>query len=697
MKNTLKLGSLDIKHDTVLASATSIPTPKDNHKYLDASKASFHFVLYKAKNSRPETIHNSHIILILLVYSPSPPGSSYFSKNTAFTMGESEDITSSYHMFYTDAFSFADYQIDSKQPGLGFYSFVLIYTLLAFLLIAPLVSWSRNKEEKKLKIRESDEKQVEKIVHHKNPVHLKASTDDSKQLSPQYAPKSSSRRGGEENANTQTKTDQENCNHGDSVQNSSGDDQKNDIKKQSSTSLSALRKIQLSSNSKMGRLSSSSMGSDSSGILTKNSRHMTSKTVISSSLSRRSASLRSVVRRELDQSYPDQDPDFQNRIALRFSLDGILQQSFHNNIQHNNNTNTNGVRRDQQISQYRENNSNGDSRSGGGSNQPTEASSSVPSATTTGSNQPTETSSSVPSAATTGKIHQNTTAKTNPSDKGFSKLVLDVGGRRWKNRRPIGRADVIENIFASNSVRHSPSIIADSATKKGGSLATPDPKKISNSLKRGGPSGIPQQPNRQRRPSKIVSDVASSILSEQHHQLNHQPQIQIDISLLEQLRLQQQHQTQHQLQFFAMHRLQQQQRRYSQQRRYGRFGPRSVSERSASVMSSIIDDISPDDAPDANDPGRGNIFIQTDEKYLVPETEYVHHGGSDFGPAQKGCCLSPIEGFLSLFVPDVEKWNVLQASIPLTLGASSEAFFRLVTIAFISQNLGTRPMIGALI
>jgi hypothetical protein len=584
----------------------------------------------------------------------SMPGrNNYFSKDAAFTMGESENIrSSSYHSMVSKKV-FESFE-ESKQPGAGFYSFVLIYTLVAFLLIAPLVSWSRNKEEKKLKIRESDEKQVEKIIeHHKNPDHQRVSTDDSKQ-----------RRGSEETASKKTKTaDQEKHSRVDSV-----------------------------------KISSSSIGSDSSDILAKNSRHMTSKTVISSSRSRKSASLRSVVQRELDQSYPDQDPDFQNRIALRFSLDGILQQSFQNNIQHNNNTNTNDVRRDQQqILQYTENNNNGDGRSGGGSNQPTEASSSVPSATTTGSNQPTETSSSVPSAATTGQIHQNTTAKKNPSNKGFSKLVLDVGGRRWKNRRPIGRADVIENAFASNSVRHSPSITADNTNKKGGSLATPDPKKTSNSLKRGGQSGIPQLPNHQQRQSKIMSDVASSILSESHHRLNNQPQIQIDISLLEQLRLQQQHQTQHQLQFFAMHRLQQQQRRYSQQRRYGRFGPRSVSERSASVMSSIVDDISPDDAPDANDPGRGNVFIQPDEKYLVPEIEYDHRGGSDFGPAQEGCCLSPIEAFLSLFVPDVEKWNVLQASIPLTLGASSEALFRLVTIAFIAQKLGTEDMIGALI
>jgi len=597
-------------------------------------------------------------------------------------------MTSTFPFLTTGTEPFADYQIESKQPGPGFYCFVLIYTLFAFLLIAPLVSWSRNQEEKKLKILESEENEIE-VDQRKGPEHKKTLTDDHTQRSPQDESKNLLFQRGKENFTKNKQTNKETYNHGDSVQNGSTCDLKREIKKQSSTSLSVLRKFHLTPNINTGRPSPSSIGSDRSDALTKNSRYITSRTVISTSRSRTSTALRSVVLRELDQSYPDQDPDFQNRIALRFPMGGISQHPFRGSIQHNNNTTTNDVRRDQLL-QYKVNNNNVDNRSGGGSNEPTEK------------------CSSVPSAATTGKIHQNTTTKINPSDKGFSKLVLDVGGRRWKNRRPIGRADVIENVFARNNERQSFSSIAGSKTKKGGSLAPPGSKKRginpsnnSCSLKKGGQTGIPQQLNHQRRPSKGISDIASSILSEQHHQLNQQPQIQIDISAmksyqLEQLRMEQQYQLQHQMQLFAMQRLQQQQRRYSQNRRFNRFGTRSVSEQSASVMSSIVDDISPDDAADADDPGLGNIFIQPDNKFWMAGKEYDPYKVTDSGPTEEDCCSSPLESLFLLAAPDVEKWNVLQASIPLAFGASSEALFRLVTIAFISQKLGTKSMIAFL-
>lgn len=437
----------------------------------------------------------------------------------------------------------------------------------------------------------------------------------------------------------------------------------------------------------MGLISSSSAGSDISSAITKGSRYTTTKTVLSTSMSLRSTALRSVVLRELDQSYPDQDPEFRNRIALRMTMAGIRTGSFRNIIQRNNDTNANGFRqKHQHMLHFSINNNNGDCRSGGGSNQPT------------------ETSSSVPSAVTTGKIHQNTAPDDNPSDKGFSKLVLDVGGRRWKNRRPIGRADFFESSFTSNNERQSPSVVTGNKSKKGGSVAQSDPQKVgsfpSTNSNRGGQHGISQLLLHQQKSTKGMSDIASSILSEQHHQLNHQPQVQIDLSLmekhqLEQLRFQEQYQMQHQMQFFAMQRLQQQQqqqRRFLNQRRHSR---RSISEQSASVMSSIVDDISPDDAPDANDPGRGNIFTEPDEKYWVTETQFDQNIA--FGPIQEGCCPRPLEGLLTSIVPDTEKSNVLGASIPLALGASSEALFRLVTIAFISRYLGTESMIAFLL
>ena len=194
-----------------------------------------------------------------------------------------------------------------------------------------------------------------------------------------------------------------------------------------------------------------------------------------------------------------------------------------------------------------------------------------------------------------------------------------------------------------------------------------------------------------------MSDIASSILSEQYHQLHHQPQIQVDISLmkqhqLEQLQLQQQYRMQQQQHFLALQRLavlekQQERRRHSQQQS-NRRGSRSItaSERSASVMSSIVDDISPNDAPDAKDPGKGNIFIDVDEKYWNSERRHQKGDGEEF--LTKGsCCSSPFEGLLALTLK----------SIPLTLGASSQALFRLITIAFISNYLETEAMVAFLL
>lgn len=573
---------------------------------------------------------------------------------------DSEDMLS-YHMHRGDPYysfvdryghePFADYRIKSNEPGPAFYGFILFYTILAFLLIGPLVSWSRAKEEKevKVKVKESNQKEVD-IEQDKDPDTQMPSTEE--QSSSEQAPESFLIKGGKGGKTEITKDDKQEHNH--TVQNSAGGNQKIDIKKQSSSSFVA-----------------------ESDLFTKNSRQTVSKSIISSSRSRK---LKSVVLREFDQSYPDQDPDFQHRIALRFPAE------------------IGAGRADEQISPFSKTNNNNssstsDGRSGGaGSNEPTETSSSIP-------------SSSVPSAATTGKIQQKTSDDENtlnPSDKSFSKRLLDVGGRRWKNRRPIGRADVIENSFASSSVRQ----MATRKTQIGGSLASRDDKKISataSSQNKGEQTSIPQPPNLQRKTSKSMSDIASSILSEQYHQLNHQPEIQVDISLLkkhqlEQLRLQQQYQNQHHLQFFAMQRLQQQnQRRFPQPRRFSRFGNRSVSEQSASVMSSIVDDISPEDAADANDPGRGNVFIQPDENYRITETEFNEGCGTDFGPAREGCCATQIDGFLMLAVPDIQKWNLFKTSIPLTMGASSESLFRLVIIAFISQFLGTKAMIAFLL
>jgi hypothetical protein len=537
-------------------------------------------------------------------------------------MGHNDNSTSYYQISSFDAEPFADYQTTSNEPGLGFYSFVLVYTFLAFLIIAPLVSWSRNREEKKLK--ELDEQRQESIQH-------RSSKDDSKLLSKQ-----------EDDVIISNDGDQKTQNCDDRI----------------------------SKGGRQQRTSSSSSIGTKNDITAEDSKRNTTKTVTSSSRSRRRTALRSVVLRELDHSYPDRDPDFQNHI-LRSSAGGIPQQ-FHN---------TTRKSQDQQRVLQQQGNGGGNSK------------------------QPIETSSSA-SAATTSKIYQNSN---NPSNKGFSKRVLDVGGRRWKNRRPIGRVDVISNVIVNSSKNNPPSIIGSKKKVE----SSPGQKKASlvsssnsNSIMKGGRSRLPQTQLRQSYFG--MSDVASSILSEQYHQLHSQPKIQIDISMmkkyqLEQLQQQQQFQMQQQQHFLAMHRLaalekQQQQRRYSQ-RKTNRSGSRSIAASERSAMSSIVDDISPDDAPDAKDPGKGNIFIETDEKYWNTELQYSNQGGGDGGEfnTQVGCCSAPLEGLLALAVPDQNKKIILRASIPLALGASSEALFRLITIAFISRFLGTESMIGMLL
>ena len=542
-------------------------------------------------------------------------------------MRHTDNSTSYYPIEVLDAEPFAGYQITSNEPGLGFYSFVLVYTFLAFLIIAPLVSWSRNREEKKLK---ELEQQCQESTQHRS------SKDDSRPLSKQ---------------------------EDDVIISNDGDQKTQDCDDR------------ISKGGGQQRTSSSSSIGTKNDITAKDSKVNTTKTVTSSSRSRRGTALRSVVLRELDHSYPDRDPDFQNHI-LRSSAGGIPQQ-FHN---------TTRKTQDQQRALPHQVNE-------GAAN----------------SEQPIETASSIaPSAATTSKIYQNSN---NPSNKGFSKRVLDVGGRRWKNRRPIGRVDVISNVIVNSNKNNPPSIIGGKKkveSSPGQKKASAVSSSNSNSIIKGGRSRLPQTQLRQSYFG--MSDVASSILSEQYHQLHTQPNIQIDISMmkkyqLEQLQQQQQFQMQQQQHFLAMHRLaalekqqQQQQRRYSQ-RKTNRNGSRSIAASERSAMSSIVDDISPDDAPDAKDPGKGNIFIETDEKYW--NTEPNQEGGGEGGGAefntQVGCCSAPLEGLLALAVPDQNKKIILRASIPLALGASSEALFRLITIAFISRFLGTESMIGMLL
>ena len=241
-----------------------------------------------------------------------------------------------------------------------------------------------------------------------------------------------------------------------------------------------------------------------------------------------------------------------------------------------------------------------------------------PPAETVTSKAPTEHSSGLPSAATTSRLHVA------PSSRRLPSLILDVGGRRWKHRRPLGRVDVIQN--AINNETNS-TIMKRSAAISG-----------------------------KKRPRKGMSDLASSILQDQTQDMNSS--------------------------FFnrasVLHR-----------NRFQRSGAGSYSGTSGkSILSSIVDDISPNDAADANDPGKGNIFI--------PDSRAMQQKEGIF--SLKLGCLSPIvAALLELGAPDEETIRVVRTSIPLSVGAMSEALFRLITASFISQYLGSESMIAYLL
>jgi MATE family multidrug resistance protein len=99
-------------------------------------------------------------------------------------------------------------------------------------------------------------------------------------------------------------------------------------------------------------------------------------------------------------------------------------------------------------------------------------------------------------------------------------------------------------------------------------------------------------------------------------------------------------------------------------------------------MSSIVDDITPNDAADANDPGRGNIFTQ-------PQQEIDR--------VKLGCCSGFLESLLVLAMPGEEMRRVVFTTVPLAIGAMSEAVVQLVTAVFISHYLGTEAMIAYLL
>ncbi|KAL3907479.1 MAG: hypothetical protein SGILL_008858, partial [Bacillariaceae sp.] len=541
--------------------------------------------------------------------------------------GGSSSVEHQYPWYYDEEL-FEGYSVITNTTGVGFYCFVLVYTVLAFLLIAPMIKWSQHQEEKKLKELEA------------NPYHQQQTQTQMEDLPTPIASNSSAR------------------------------DKPKKEQPKKHKKLSAVSEISTSRKSEYA----STRDQRNSGGTPKSlerKRSSASVTTTGSHRSQRSSALRSVILRELDQSYPDMDPEFHAAMDGRHSL----------------------FRSSAAVPQQQQQQTKQDENTGSGSK---------------GSKDTTEASSGAPAAASVATTSKVFTMQ-NAASKEFSKRVLDVSGRRWKHRRPIGRVDVIQNAVASelsslgNDGASALKTHKKSVAKGGKKSASSNGSSI---IRLSGP--VLASHSHQLR-QRGMSDVASSILSEHHHQLN-QPKVEVDITemqrqqqLQQQLQLQQLQilqQNQPQMHPFVMHRLatlqrQQQQMRYSSSSRRSFRGSRSVkSERSR--MSSIVDDISPADAADAHDPGQGNAFMDVDVNYLQKGQQQQHYRRASFG-IKAGCFTAPIECILSLAAPNQDKRRVLCSSIPLTLGASSEALFRLITTAFISQYLGTESMVAFLL
>ena len=116
----------------------------------------------------------------------------------------------------------------------------------------------------------------------------------------------------------------------------------------------------------------------------------------------------------------------------------------------------------------------------------------------------------------------------------------------------------------------------------------------------------------------------------------------------------------------------------------GRYG---YSVYQASVMSSIVDDISPLDAADADDPGKVRAF---------PTSAGVPIGMAGKAPCAAVCCTA-LEPWLDVAEPN-EEWNrLLGLAIPMTLGSIVEPLSRCILLGILSQWVGTYAMVAYLL
>ena len=229
-------------------------------------------------------------------------------------------------------------------------------------------------------------------------------------------------------------------------------------------------------------------------------------------------------------------------------------------------------------------------------------------------------SSSAPSAATTSRLYCRATQQ-QPRVQ-----VWDVHGRRWKPRRPIGRAETIHRVIQTETL-----VMTSAAAHPGASRST---------------SGRISPP--------FHRDDTTQVLPRRFGIVNGGPS------------------------------------RFRSRRPRNRRGGSFSSAESGSILPPVEDDITPNDAADAGDPGRPNNFA-----HMEGDEVTVCCGPNALWKPR--ILVKAIDGVADLANPDGELKRILLLAIPLTLGAVSDNVFHLIIVALISQTIGADSMAAFLL
>jgi hypothetical protein len=123
-------------------------------------------------------------------------------------------------------------------------------------------------------------------------------------------------------------------------------------------------------------------------------------------------------------------------------------------------------------------------------------------------------------------------------------------------------------------------------------------------------------------------------------------------------------------------------------------GKRQLSLRSNDLSSSqfgtTIDDISPNDAADAGDPGRVNPLHQNETQ----DISVCCGQGALWRPRS---CIAALDILVDVSEPDYEMLRILEIGLPLTLGAVAHVLFHIITFSLIANFISSDSMIAYVI